>query len=181
MDIINSILLKVIKGGNIIRVNDQKNTIIGILNDIKPIAYGRIEISTLNTNFIGDMFSNKTMVKKILPISNCSISLISKDEYTFLKSLVIKKMTSEPNKDIKQAYKKMMYKIDENINNSENVTGSLLKMGYRMYPKQKIEIFNKITNASNYVNKEVPKNFDITCLILKHHKILSKRFKNKTP
>ncbi len=162
MDTITSILLKVLKRGNMIRITNKqtKEKTVGILVDNKKQRnFNIIEIFTNNTNFVGDLFSKTSKQKKTISLIHNSISLISTKEYNFFKSIITKSMRNELKKEILVLYRKLIYKIDESIKNSEGITVNLLRVGYRMYPTKKIEIFNKIVTNNIYINTTIPSNF----------------------
>lgn len=162
MDTVTSILLKVLKGGNMIRITNKetKEKIVGILVDNKKTRnFNIIEIFTNNTNFIGDLFSKTSKQKKTVSLMHNNVSLISTKEYNFFKSIITKSMRNELKKEILVLYRKLIYRIDESIKNSEGITVNLLRVGYRMYPTKKIEIFNKIVTTNVYTNTTIPPDF----------------------
>jgi len=154
-----------------IRITNKqtKEKTVGILVDNKkPGHFNIIDIFTNNTNFVGDLFSKTSKQKKTINLIHNSISLISTKEYNFFKSIITKSMRNELKKEILVLYRKLIYKIDENIKNSEGITVNLLRVGYRMYPTKKIEIFNTIVTNNFYVNTVVPPNFKgINALMLR--------------
>lgn len=176
MDIVTSILIKVIKDGNIIRIIDKKsnNKFVAIL-DKRPKYSNLINILTNKTNFIGDLFIVGNKEKTIINLQDYDVSTISIDEYTIFKNIIIEAMNNELITEVKTAYAKVLYKIDEIIKNSKEITANLIKTGYRMYPKQKIEIFNRIVTKNKYINENVPSTFIASNVLLSSTKKLIKR------
>lgn len=168
IDILTSVFLKILKGGNMVRITDNKNNNrkVGILVNIDNVKYKAI-FKSMDNNFIGELFTTKNMDEEIIDFSKYSLTMITKKEFQNFRNITENAMEKEINPDVKEMYKRVLYRIDENIRNTATIQSNVLKVGYKMYPSNKIEIFNKLMNSNVYINEEIPKTFNIANVVAK--------------
>lgn len=165
MDTLTSIFVKILKGGNMVRITNKetKEKKVGIL--VNFLFPDTINLKTVDNNFIGELFTIKEIGKKPIQLRDYYLDTINKKEFQCFRKVLVEAMEKEINPDVREMYKKVIYKVDENIRNTENIKGNVLKMGYKMYPSNKIEIFNRIMTNNVYVNEEIPTSFIVQTVV----------------
>lgn len=178
LDILTSVFLKILKGGNIVRITEKSTSEqkVGILVNIDTVKNKAILKSNSN-NSLGELFINTYTNDEIIDLRNYFLTMITKKEFQNFKKIMQETIDRETNQIVKEFYKKILYRVDENIANTTIIQNNILKIGYKLFPEKKIEIFNKLMKSNLYEYKE--ENIDINNILIDMNKRRKSRNKHK--
>lgn len=164
----NDMLYEVSRPGAIIRVTEKESgkQTLGIVTEKYASEASDLVIVTKNCNYIGDLFNRSLLKRMQLYKDRHVIQLIHESEIQLFLDRIKPEIDRELNEAVKKKLLEAVDRININFSNIKQVKNSLIKVGYKKYPKNKIQIFNMFTNGGNQtINLETDKDYNIYNLI----------------
>lgn len=140
----NDILYEIAKPGAIIRVYETatKTYQVGTVTELFNNERSDLVILGLGSNSVSTLF-NISQLKRI-PIykTRHTLQLVHEDELIYFLEVIEPLIDAEPNEKLKVRFGDLVVVIKAKIDNIKKVKNLAMKVGFKRYPKNKIQIFN---------------------------------------